>query len=246
MDQKPQKMSKKIKIEVPNCKDCKVKDCSALFCNLSIDELEKLSYYKQDNFYKKGQAIFTKGKKSSNLFCIHKGKVKVYKLGAEGKEQIVRFANTGDLLGYRSLLSEEPYQASAIAMEDSIICALSKHNFNEILRNNNNLALKTIHLLASDLKESEKKMIHITQKPVIERVSEALLILKEKFNFDVDGKTLNISLTRREIGDIAGVTTETTIRTLSDLKKENIIHLKGKHIEITNLPKLVNFANISD
>lgn len=239
-------MQTKKRYEIPSCQECKKRNDNQLFCHLSKGELDILSAHRKDNFYKKGQIIFREGDRNKGLFCVHRGKIKIYKLGYEGKEQIVRFANTSDLLGYRSLLSNESYQASAVALEDSFICVIERESFFNILRSNNQLALKTIHLLTTDLKESEKKIIHITQKPVIERISEALLLLREKFKYSADGKTLDISLTRREIGDIAGVTTETTIRTLSDLKKQNVIHLNGKHIEITNLPKLVTFANIMD
>lgn len=103
-----------------------------------------------------------------------------------------------------------------------------------------------MQLLSNDLKESEKKIINITQKPVIERISEALLILKEKFGVEADGKTLNITLTRREIGDLAGVSTETTIRTLSELNKRKGLNLNGKQIEFVNLQQLVRLSNVVD
>ena len=116
----------------------------------------------------------------------------------------------------------------------------------EVLEKNNDLTFKTIQLLTSDLKESEKKIINITQKPVIERISESLLILKEKFGVKEDGITLDVVLTRREIGDLAGVTTETTIRTLSDLKKKGVLNLNGRSIELIDTDQLLFLANLSN
>ncbi|MCB0803912.1 MAG: Crp/Fnr family transcriptional regulator [Bacteroidetes bacterium] len=237
-------MQRKRPIEIPSCKDCKGRSKSKLFCNLSANELDKLSEEKGDNFYKKGQVIFYEGNRGHGLYCIHEGKVKVHKLGDEAKEQIIRLANKGEVLGYRSLLSNEPYNATATALEDCVICYLPRSKFMELLGSNNDLSFKTISLLTDDLRNSEDKIISITQKTVIERITEAILVLKEKFGLDDDGKTLSVTLTRREIGNIAGVTTETTIRTLSDLKKSGIINLNGKQIEILNLAKLTRLSNI--
>jgi len=233
-------------IQVPSCEECETCQNNHLFCRLSKAELDQFSDGRADNFYKKGQVIFYEGNRGHGLFCIYRGKVKVHKLGEEAKEQIVRFAKAGEILGYRSLLGDEPYNATATAIEDSIICYIAKSRFLEVLENNHNLSFQTIQLLTRDLKESEKKIVNITQKPVIERISEALLVLKEKFGVQADGKTLDVILTRREIGDLAGVATETTIRTLSDLKKKGAIVLIGKKIQLENLPQLIRLANIVD
>jgi len=240
-------MQNKNQIIIPSCVDC---DCrrtnSPLFCNLPKEDLDIISSGRSNHFYKKGQIIFIEGVRGNGLFCVHKGKIKLHKLGDEAKEQIIRFAKEGDVLGYRSLLSNEPYDATATAIEDCYICFMPKSKFLEVLDKNNSLANKTIQLLTKDLRESEKKIIFLTQKPVIERISESLLILKEKFGVESDKKTLDVVLTRREIGNLAGVTTETTIRTLSKLSKKGILNLNGKKIELINVPKLVNMANISD
>ena len=239
-------MSPKTHIEVPSCDLCKGRERNHLFCNLSKTELDKFSEDKGDNFYKKGQVIFYEGNRGHGLFCIFKGKVKVHKLGEEAKDQIVRFAKEGDVIGYRSLLGDEPYNATATAIEDCVICYVPKSKFLEVLEKNNDLTFRTIQMLTSDLKESEKKIINITQKPVIERISESLLILKEKFGVKEDGVTLDVVLTRREIGDLAGVTTETTIRTLSELNKKGVINLNGRRIELTDSAQLLHLANLSE
>jgi len=239
-------MQTKEDIKVPICCECEGRKKSHLFCNLSQADLEKFSEKREDKLYKKGQIIYHEGNRGRGLFCIHKGKVKIHKLGDEGKEQIVRFAKEAEVLGYRSLLCDEPYTVTATAIEDSVICYIPRSKFLEVLESNNDLTFKTIQLLSRDLKESEKKIINITQKPVVERIAEALLILKEKFGILADGKTLDVVLTRREIGDLAGVTTETTIRTLSDLKRQGVVNLNGKKIELMNISQLANIANFVD
>lgn len=235
---------KSARIDIPACEDCPNK--GGMFDCLSKQDKAILGEDKGNNFYKKGQVIFYEGNYPHGLYCIYSGKVKISKLGEEGKEQIVRISSNADTLGYRSLLCNEPYRATATAIEDSYVCYLSKKKFFEILESNNTLCLNTIQILARELRQSEQQLVDITQKTVRERVAEVLLQLKAKFGVKIDGKTLDIRLTRREIGDMAGVTTETTIRTLSDLNKEGIINIQGKDIQFVKLEKLYQIANVED
>lgn len=229
----------------PGCDSCEGRSQS-IFCCLTEDELKKLSVNKNHNLYKKGQVIFFEGNHPNGLFCIYSGKVKVHKMGDDGKEQIVRLAKKGDILGYRALLSNEPYFASATAIEDTTVCYLSKSSYLNILLNNPQLSLETIKLLSSDLKYAEEMIISMAQKPVRERIAETLLMLKEYYGIDESSNTINAVLTREDIGNLAGTTTETSIRVLSDLNKENVIDLMGKKIKILDQKKLVKIAHLNE
>lgn len=228
--------------EINPCTECNNEN--KLFCTLNHEDREDLSQNKGSNAYKSGQAIFYEGNQPHGLYCIYKGKVKVAKLGADGKEQIVRFAGKGEVIGYRSLLSDSPYNATATAIEDCEICHLSKSVFLNKLSENSGLAFNVIQLLSENLKESEDKLISISQKPVKERVAQSLLLLKTRFGFEDDNATIAVLLTRREIGEIACITTETAIRTLSELKNKKVIELNQKKIKITNMNKLVSIAKL--
>jgi len=180
------------------------------------------------------------------LYCIYKGKVSLTKLGEDGKRQVVRFAHEGDALGYRSLLSNENYQATATALEDCQICFLQKDKILDMMSTNPILARNSMQLLANDLRNAEQRLISISQKTVKERIAEALILLQRTFGFEEDGKTIDVTLTRSEIADTAGTTTETTIRTLASLNDEKLIKLNGKKISILNLNSLLKTAAIYD
>jgi CRP/FNR family transcriptional regulator, polysaccharide utilization system transcription regulator len=229
----------------PECHTCAKKD-NPLLCVLHTPELQSLSEQKTYNFYKKGQLIFHEGNRPQGLYCIDNGKVKIHKLGEEGKEQIVRFAKEGQVLGYRSLLSNEPYNASATALEDTMICFISKTAFMELLEKNPTLSYQAILMLTNDLKTAEQKIMNMAQKSVRSRVAEAVFLLKECYGTESDNQTINSTLTRRDISNIAGTTTETTIRVLSDLKSENVVELPGKKIKILKEQELIRIANIVD
>ena len=234
----------KTNINIPSCIDCKNE--SNIFCSLSRDEKDNLGENKVNNFYKKGQTIFYEGNQSHGLFCVYTGKIKLSKLSENGKEQIIRFAKQSDILGYRSLFSNEPYQATAVALEDSYICLLSKDKIFNLLKSNPKMSWNTLLLLSNDLKKAENNLISITQKTVIARIAEALILLHSTFGFEESSQIIDVKLTRAEISEIAGTTTETTIRSLAKLKKQGLIVLDGKKIGIPSIANLANVANIFD
>jgi CRP/FNR family transcriptional regulator len=233
------------KIEIPDCGSCSTRHKS-VFCNLKNNELDKLSYNKGCSSYKKGQIIFYEGRRPTGLYCINQGKVKVAKLGEEGKEQIVRLAREGDILGYRSLISGDTYSASSETLEETHVCFIPKDAIFDLINETPKFALKIIELVSRDLKLAENKVTGLAQKHVRERVAEALLMLKETYGFEEDKKTIAISLTREVLANIVGTATETVIRLLSDMKQEEIIALKGRKIKILNQKKLVRTASIYD
>jgi len=213
---------------------------------MTREDLIDLSINKSCSIYKKGQVIFNEGNRPHGLYCIYQGKVKLSKLGNLGKEQILRMAKNGNILGYRAAVCNESYYSTATALEDSEICHISLENFNKVLKQSSDLNYKLMKLLTTDVKESEKMVLSISQKNVEERVAESLVVLNNVFGMEEDGKTLDISITRKEIGDMAGVTTESTIRKLSDLNKDGIIEIKGRKIIIPDLKKLIRLTNLQD
>ena len=212
------------------------------FSNLTREQVMSLNLEKIDRTYKKGEFIFKEGAFPKAIYVVYRGVVKVHKYGENGKEQITRLAKAGDLLGYRSLLNQDTYGGSATAIEQTQLFKIPSDSFINLIKENPDFSLKVIQLLSEDLKLSEKKLLDMAQKSVREKVAEALLLLNEQFGADEITKAINSKLTRKEIGDIAGVTTESTIRTMSDFNKENIIQIQGKNIIITNFEKLKNEA----
>lgn len=233
------------KVTIPACGDCAARHCS-IFNDLNARELEKITQNKGGNLYQKGQNIFFEGTYPSGLFCIHSGKVKVYKIDSTGKEQIVRLAKTGDIVGYRSLISGESYSSFASPWEDSLICFIPKEVFFQLLHTNSNLAIKVMKQLSYDLKTAEQHVANMAQKPVRERMAEALLILKEYYGVENDGKTLSISMTREDLANLVGTATESVIRFLSEFKRQQLIELSGRNIKILNKAALARIADIYD
>jgi CRP/FNR family transcriptional regulator len=166
-------------------------------------------------------------------------------MGDEGKEQIVRLAKSGDIVGYKALLSGDRYSATATALEDCNVCFIPREIFLVILQKDAALSFEMMKVLSDELKKAEEKITHLAQKPVRERVAETILFLKETYGLYADNH-VNVSLTREEIANLVGTATETAIRLLSEFNKDHIIELSGKKIKILDQNKLIKTANLFD
>jgi len=227
-------------IHPPICPDCN--HINEFFCAISKENDGNICEQETSKSYKKGEVVFNEGKYPAGVHILTQGKIKIVKFGEEGKEQIVRFAKKGDLLGYRSILGNHVYRASAIAICDIKVCHIPEGVFLKILNDNQWLYVKLLYKLSNDLALAEDMILSISQKPVKERVAEAIINLYHEFGLD-NFDNLNVNLTRKEIGNIAGTTIETTIRTLAGLKKDNYIDFKGKNIIILDIMKLIKLAH---
>lgn len=229
----------------PSCSNC-VTCSESIFSAFNANELEGLSKQKTYALYKKGQYIFKEGSEPKGLFCIHDGNVKITKISEDSKEQIVRLAKPGNFIGYRALLCNDIYHASAIALEDTHVCFYSKELYFEMLHSKPEVASQTINVLTRDLKFAENMMMNMAQKHVKGRIAEILLILEEFYGIYDKDKTINTTLKREDIGHLVGTTTETSIRIISELAKEGVVELVGKRIRIADRAKIIELSNRSE
>lgn len=230
---------------IPECVSCTVR-CKSVFSVLQHSDLEELDGLKEATHCRKGQTIFYERSQPRGVFVVHTGKVKVFKLGSNGREQIVRLARPGDVLGYRSLLCNERYTASAATLEESVICFIPRTSLFNLLDRHAPLSMNLMRLLSKDLAMAENKVVGLVSKPVRDRLAEALLILREVYGTAEDGKTLNVTMTREEIANLTGTTTETAIRLLSEFRDDGIIGIDKKKILILDLDKLVHESQLND
>ena len=152
-----------------------------------------------DNIYKKGEVLFNENGFPKALYVVYKGAIKVHKYGVNGKEQITRLAGPGDLLGYRSLLQNEKYTASATAIEETRLFKIPSDNFFKLVKTNTDFAFKIIQLLSDDLKHSEKKLINMAQKSVRGKIAETLILMSNKFGINEENSSIKSILSRKEI-----------------------------------------------
>ncbi len=223
------------------CNGC---SCSAntIFSTLKPEDLDYIDQNKSINTYKKGDVLYREGNRISGCYCVNSGILKIYKTGFDGKEQIIAFAQNGDITGYRSVLSNEPACTTAEVIEDATICFIPTSVMFSFVKKNSDFALSLMQLTCKELNIANSYIKDIAQKTVRERLAEILIMLEDSFGKDADG-FLTISLTRAELSNIVGTATESVIRLLSDLKSDNIISILGKRIKIINRNELKKISN---
>lgn len=222
------------------CRQCIIKRFNAIK-TLTHDELEKFSDHKTSLVIKKGENLMTEGNSINGLYCIKEGKGKLTKLNTNGKEQIIKFVKGGDILGHRSILSEELVGLNAVALEDMHVCFIPKSDILETIRDNANFSLNMIKNISHQLNEANTLISQMAQKPVKDRLADTLLSLEDIFGIDNEG-CIDVVLTREEIANTIGTATESAIRLLSNLKKDGVIDLIGKKIKILNKNALKNIS----
>jgi len=228
-----------------DCQECSIRNDSA-FGGLCSHSISAINGHKSSNIHRKGQILFHEGTRPLGVYCVNKGKIKLYKLGNEGKEQIIQIAKEGELLGYRSMISEELYPVSAETLEECHVCFVPKHDFLQMLVSNQELYAKLFKHACHELGIMTQNVTNLAQKTVRERLAITFIMLKETYGKDINesNKTV-INLTREDLANIVGTATETLIRLLHDFKEDNIISTKGRKIIIENEDELIHIANLS-
>ena len=220
-------------MNVNYCQKC-IDNNDSIFRVLTVEQKEILIESMNCISYKKNEIIFKEGFNPSGLITLAKGKVKIFKDGINGKEQIIRLARPHNFIGFRALFANDHYNASAGAFEDSVVCITNKENLFRIIKENHLFAEQIITFLAVELGEAEKNIISLTQKHLRGRLAESLLRLADTYGYETDNQTIKISLYREDLANLASMTTSNAIKTLYNFRDEKVIDLDGKKIKILN------------
>jgi len=224
------------------CDSCTIRT-HPLFRHLDPQELQEISLNKITESHKRGSIIYQEGNRMKGFYCVQKGIVKIYKTGIDGKEQIIRFAKPGDVIGYRSVVSNEAACTTTEVLEDSIMCHIAAEILLKLIQGNGKFAVELMKLTCKELGEANSYITDIAQKTVKERFAEILIHLYEEFGEDSMG-VLEVSLTREELSNIVGTATESIIRLLSEFKNRGYLEINGRKIKILDKPGLKYIANI--
>ncbi|MFP9114178.1 Crp/Fnr family transcriptional regulator [Flavobacterium sp. RHBU_3] len=214
------------------CEQCIVRELSSLKA-LNKEELLKIAGCKSTYTIKKGETVFSEGENVNGIFCVKDGVCKLTKLSANGNDQIVKLVSKGELLGQRSMISEEPVNLSAVALEDMTVCFIPKQEVMGFFNENNKFSFQVMKTICGDLKEADDHLVNMAQKSVKQRLAETLIYLQDNFGVNEDN-SLNLKLSREELAGMVGTATESCIRILSEFNKAGYIALTGKKITILN------------
>jgi CRP-like cAMP-binding protein len=198
-----------------------------------ILNLKDLCKDKKIKSIKKKSELFSEGDTPMNIFFIKSGSIKVFQSHPDGKELITNIYNANDFFGFEPILDGDNYHESAIAMQDSEVIAIPRHDFITLLQSHPDVSKGFISLLCKKVAEKEKQLLHLAYNSVRQRTAEALLKVS-----GLKDHNENIQISREDLAKIVGTASESVIRVLSDFKDEGLIEIEGGKVRITQPAKL--------
>lgn len=219
-------------------KSCLCQDCdfrSIVFDNLDENTINALCENKEEQFFRKGEIINHEGERISNFKYLKSGLVKLYRRVPTGEEQIITITRPFEFVSNMSIFSEEKYQYSVSALEDSVICIINLDFIKDLFMKNGAFAMGLLNKISGINDKIISQTLDIRQKNLVGRVAYVLIYFtKEIYN----SRVFDLPVSRKEIADYIGMSTANVIRTMSDFKREGLIRVYGKTIEIIDLDKL--------
>jgi CRP-like cAMP-binding protein len=216
-----------------SCANCDFRD--VVFSYLTDPVVEELCDHKEEQFFRKGEIINHEGEKISDFKYLKSGLVKLYRRMPNGDEQVITITRPFEFVSNMSIFSEEHYQYSVSALEDSVVCMVKLEFIKELFLKNGGFAMGLLTKISRINDKIISQTLDIRQKNLIGRVAFVLLY----FTNDIyKSRVFDLPVSRKEIADYIGMSTANVIRTLSDFKKEGIIRVFGKTIEVVDVGKL--------
>jgi len=210
----------------------------SLFYVLSEEDKKLMRKHTSFTKYKHNEMVFREGDKPSGFMMLVKGKLKIFKEGVGGREQIIRLSKAHGIIGFRAIFAGENHIASAVTLEDSVVANIDlDFIYNRALKNSD-FSLGIIRKLARELGFSNARTVALSQKHIRGRLAESLMLLANKYGFEHDGTTLKVYISREDIANLSNMTTSNAIRTLSTFANEKLIAIDGRKIKIIDLTRL--------
>jgi CRP-like cAMP-binding protein len=179
--------------------------------------------------------IYREGGNVHLIYLVLKGIVKTHKLEENGKELITGIYNADDFFGFSSFAANEVYEEYATAIEKTKLISVSKEKLQRLIEENHGLAMELMHVLAENLTQAKQQLLEMAYGSVRKKTASTILKFSDKLKQDSQG---NFHILRSDLASVAGMATETLIRTLSSFKKEGLIEIQDHRIKILDIDKL--------
>lgn len=214
-----------------------------VFSHLNDEELDSIIPHVVKRRLKKNTVIFHENDPSTAFYLVKTGRVKIYKTGMEGREQVLSILGDGQIFGDVPAFDGGPYPASAATMADSEIYLIRSEDFQALVRRYPEVAIKIIKVLGQRLRQSIELVRDLSFKQVPHRLAGLLVKLSREYGADTEnGRLIELPLSRQELADIVGTSRETITRELKKMEREGMLVVDRRHLTITDLERLQNWA----
>ncbi len=192
----------------------------------------------------KGEFVYKEGEPTEFVYFLKSGQVRITREGTNGHMHITRLVRPGQFFGLRSFLTNDCQRATIKAHSLVELYRIESSALSYIISHNNAVCQYFLRSVVQEMNIAEERTIFLTQKYTRGRLAETLLLLVRYYGFKDDGKTINIQLTRQELGELSNMTGSNAIRTLSDFAKEGVLGLSGRAIRVLSLEGLEHISKM--
>jgi CRP/FNR family transcriptional regulator, anaerobic regulatory protein len=207
-----------------SCRNCPAR-AKSVCAGAAMDELDRLSGLVSPQQLMAGETLIDEGDKATHVFTITAGSIKIYKLLPDGRRQVTGFLFQGDFLG---LAFNDTYTYSAEALTDATVCRFPRRQFDGFVDGRPAMERRLLTMASNELAAAQEQMMMLGRKTAQERVASFLLgLICRQERLGRDGKAIRLTMTRSDIADFLGLTTETVSRTFTGLRGEGLIELDG-------------------
>jgi CRP/FNR family transcriptional regulator len=222
------------------CASCSVRDLSFCHC-LDTEELDELESIVTHLEVPARAPIIDESEPAEFLFNVTGGAIKLYKLLADGRRQITGFLFAGDFLG---IAMKENYVYSAEAVNKATLCRFRRGDLENMVDNNAKLSKEMLSMASNELEMAQEQMLLLGRKTAKEKLCSFLMTLSKRAQRRGEASSpIFVPMSRADIGDYLGLTTETVSRTFTNLKRDGVIRLQeGSMIHLNDMEELDDFA----
>jgi len=222
-----------LSLKINNCKECIYR--SWAFKNLSDEELRLINDKKIEKFYRKGENICFEGDAISAFMYLQNGLVKLYKTESNDREHIISIAKPKDFIGLLSIFSNTTHVYSITAIEDSVVCFVDLEIIKNLIKTNGIFAIDFFEKISKIADSVIKTRVDINTRQLRGRIAYILLFFSKHIYNSIK---FNLPISRKEVAELIDMSTENVIRVLSEFRKDKLIHIEGKNIEILDIKRL--------
>ena len=233
----PTSFNRQMRPESCTCESCDLKEL--FFLNLGSDHSDVVCSGKREKEFSAGEIIIKEGMAIQDFVYLKSGLVKLYKTDNQQKEQIISIAKPLDYISLLSVFSNPQYNYSVAALEDSVICSLQMADVKEMIENNPALAMNLLKKMSIVADKIILDSLDIRKKHLRGRVAHLLIFFANEI---YHRNEFDLPLSRKEMAEFVGMTTENVIRSLSELRRDGILKIYGKTIEIMDKDFLKSIA----
>ena len=218
----------------------------SLFGGLSEQGLDRLLAHTHVQKHAKGTTIFAKGDAGTSMMAVLSGSIKISSVTAEGKEVVLNLIGVGQVFGEIALLDGRPRTADATALSDCEVVVFERRDFLPLLRDDPDLALRIVVMLCARLRRTNEQVESVMFMPLEARLAKTLLRLSAEQGENSGGPASVIVVTQRDLGQMIGMSRESTNKQLQAWQRDGLVGLSKGGIELLDPQALSELADGED